>query len=91
MVDEHDMVRGPVGNSRTGTVARQDVARSAMAILRDPSPHTEYTYDMTSPEALSLTNMARIIGEAQEQEVTYQEETVGKAYTSHAHYGVPTW
>ena len=46
---------------------------------------------MTGPEALSLTDMARIIGEAQGQEVTYREETVEEAYASRAHYGAPAW
>ena len=39
---------------------------------------------MTGPEALSLTDMARIIGEAQGREVTYREETVEEAYASRA-------
>jgi len=46
---------------------------------------------MTGPEALSLTDMARIIGEAQGREVTYREETVEEAYASRAHYGAPAW
>lgn len=46
---------------------------------------------MTGPEALSLTDMARIIGEAQGREVTYREETVKEAYASRAHYGAPAW
>ena len=89
IVDEHGVMRGPAGNGRVGAVARQDVARSAVAVLRDPSPHAERTYDMTGPEALSLTDMARIIGEAQGREVTYREETVEEAYASRAHYGAP--
>ena len=54
-------------------------------------PRAECTYDMTGPEALSLTDMARIIGEAQGREVTYREETVEEAYASRAHYGAPAW
>ncbi len=91
IVDEHGVMRGPAGNGRVGAVARQDVARSAVTVLRDPSPHAERTYDMTGPEALSLTDMARIIGEAQGREVTYREETVEEAYASRAHYGAPAW
>ena len=71
----------------------QHIRESGMAwtFLRDPSPHAERTYDMTGPEALSLTDMARIIGEAQGREVTYREETVEEAYASRAHYGAPAW
>ena len=54
-------------------------------------PHAECTYDMTVPEVISLTDMARIIGQAQGREVTYREETVEEAHASHAHYGAPAW
>ena len=54
MVDEHGVMRGPAGNGRVGAVARQDVAQSAVAVLRDPSPHAERTYDMTGPEVISV-------------------------------------
>ena len=54
-------------------------------------PCAECVYDMTGPEALSLTDMARIIGEAQGREVTYREETVEEACASRAHYGAPAW
>lgn len=91
MVDEQGVMRGPAGDGRVGAVARQDVARSAVAVLRDPLPHAERTYDMTGPETLSLKDMARIIGQAQGREVTYCEETVEEAYASRAHYGAPAW
>ena len=54
-------------------------------------PRAECAYDMTGPEVISLTDMARIIGEAQGREVTYREETVEEAYASRAHYGAPAW
>lgn len=88
-VDEHDMMCGPAGNGRVGAVARRDVARSTVAVLRDPSSRAERTYNTTGPETLSLTDMARIIGEAQGREVAYREETMEEAYASHAHYDAP--
>ncbi|WP_338571472.1 SDR family oxidoreductase [Arachnia propionica] len=91
IVDEQGVMRGPAGSGRVGAVARQDVARSAVAVLRDPSSHAERTYDMTGPETLSLTDMARIIGQTQGRKVTYREETVEEAYASRAHYGAPAW
>ena len=54
-------------------------------------PRAECTYDMTGPEVISLTDMARIIGQTQGREVTYREETVEEAYASRAHYGAPAW
>ena len=54
-------------------------------------PRAECTYDMTGPEVISLTDMARIIDQAQGREVTYREETVEEACASCAHYGAPAW
>ena len=47
VVDESDEIRGPAGDGRVGAVARRDVARSAIAVLRDPSRHAGVTYDLT--------------------------------------------
>jgi|GEM_PF-599375 predicted nucleoside-diphosphate sugar epimerase len=63
VVDENGVIRGPAGNGRVGAVSREDVARSATAVLRNPAPHAGCAYDMTGPQALSLNDIARIIGE----------------------------
>ena len=91
IVGEDGVMRGPAGKGRVGAIAREDVARSAVAILRDPSPHAGRTYDMTGPQALSLADMARIIGEVRGRDASYQEETLNEAYASRAHYGAPGW
>ena len=85
VVDENGVIRGPAGNGR------EDVARSATAVLRNPAPHAGCAYDMTGPQALSLNDIARIIGEVWGKQVTYQDESLEEAYASRAHYGAPGW
>ena len=91
VVDENGVIRGPAGNGRVGAVSREDVARSATAVLRNPAPHAGCAYDMTGPQALSLNDIARIIGEVWGKQVTYQDESLEEAYASRAHYGAPGW
>ena len=91
IVGDDGVMRGPAGDGRVGAVARQDVARSAIAILRGPSSHAGRTYDLTGPQALSLADMARIIGQVQGRDVTYHDETVEEAHASRAQYGAPDW
>ena len=91
VVDENGVIRGPAGNGRVGAVSREDVARSATAVLRNPAPHAGCAYDMTGPQALSLNDIARIIGEVWGKQATYQDESLEEAYASRAHYGAPGW
>lgn len=91
VVDENGVIGGPAGNGRVGAVSREDVARSATAVLRNPAPHAGCAYDMTGPQALSLNDIARIIGEVWGKQVTYQDESLEEAYASRAHYGAPGW
>ena len=91
VVDENGVIRGPAGNGRVGAVSREDVARSATAVLRNPAPHAGCAYDMTGPQALSLNDIARIIGEVWGKQVTYQDESLEEAYASRAHSGAPGW
>src|SRR3954452_24376614 len=54
MVGEDGVIRGPAADGRAAVVAQDDIADSAIAVLRDPSPHAGQTYDLTGPEALTL-------------------------------------
>jgi NAD(P)H dehydrogenase (quinone) len=85
------VIRGPAGDGRCAVVAKEDVARAAVAVLADPSAHAGATYDLTGPEALSLTDVARIISEVRGREVRFHDETIEEAYASRAVYGAPDW
>lgn len=91
LAGEDGVIRGPGGNGRVGAVARADVARSAAAVLRDPAAHAGATYNLTGPQALTLTEVARIITELTGRTTTYHVETIDEAYASRRHYGAPDW
>ena len=51
------VLRGPAGNGAAAFVAREDVARVVAALLTDP-PGESGVYDVTGPEALTLSQAA---------------------------------
>jgi uncharacterized protein YbjT (DUF2867 family) len=91
LVDDHGVIRGPAGDGRVAAVARYDIAEAAVAVLRDPHRHVGRTYDLTGPEALSLTEVAATISSVTGRPVSYVPETVEEAYASRARYGAPDW
>jgi uncharacterized protein YbjT (DUF2867 family) len=91
MVGDDGMIRGPAGSGRVAAVAQDDIADVATAILREPAAHASQTYDLTGPEALTLTEVADQLSGATESVVGYVPETVEEAYRSRAHYGAPNW
>ncbi|GAA2173593.1 hypothetical protein GCM10009784_08490 [Arthrobacter parietis] len=85
------VLRGPAGDGRVAAVARTDVARAAVVVLGNPQAHVGRTWDLTGPEALSLSEVAAIITRVTGRATRYEEETVEEAYASRASYGVPDW
>lgn len=72
-------------------VARADVARSALTVLREPALHMGRTYDLTGPEDISVAQAAEILTAGTGRTVTFHHETVEEAYASRACYGAPRW
>ena len=91
MVGQDGMIRGPAGDGRVAAVAQDDIADVATAVLRDPPAHAAKTYDLTGPEALSMSDVADQLSWATERVVGYIPETLDDAYRSRAHYGAPAW
>lgn len=85
------VLRGPAGDGRCAFVARADVARVAAAVLADPDGHAGRTYELTGPQPLTLTDVARVLTDVQGRAVTFQHETLDEAYASRASYGAPDW
>jgi NAD(P)H dehydrogenase (quinone) len=85
------VIRGPAGDGAVSAVAREDVARAAVTVLRDPALHVGTTYNLTGPEGLSLANTADILTAETGRTVTYHPETIEEAYASRASYGAPSW
>jgi uncharacterized protein YbjT (DUF2867 family) len=92
------VIRGPAGEGRLSAVARADVIDVATEVLvaaaaaqSEPSVHDGITYHLTGPEALTLTEMAKIITGVTGRPVRFENETIEQAYASRAGYGAPDW
>ena len=90
-VGEDGVIRGPARDGVMAAVAREDIARSAVAVLRDPAVHAGFTYNLTGPEDISLARAAEVLTRATGRTITYHDETVEEAYSSRAPYGAPAW
>jgi NAD(P)H dehydrogenase (quinone) len=88
---EDGVIRGPAGQGRAAFVARDDVAEVAAAVVADGAGHSGKTYDMTGPEALSLSDAAALVSRAAGREVVYEEETLEQARESRRPSGHPDW
>lgn len=91
LIGEDGVIGGPGGDGACAFVARADVARAAAVILRDPEPHRNTTYELTGPEALTLVQVAEIIGRVRGREVIYHDECLQEAYGSRADSDAPQW
>jgi NAD(P)H dehydrogenase (quinone) len=91
LTGEDGVIRGPAGEGVFSAVAREDIGRSAVAVLRDPAIHRGKTYNLTGPEEISLADAARILSEGTGRKIAYHPETLEEAYESRAAYGAPPW
>jgi NAD(P)H dehydrogenase (quinone) len=91
MTGEDGVIRGPAGEGVFSGVAREDVARSAHAVLRDPAIHKGMTYNLTGPEELTMAQAAQVLRNGTGRTISYHPETVEEAYASRASYGAPQW
>jgi NAD(P)H dehydrogenase (quinone) len=85
------VIRGPAGEGVLAAVAREDVARCAVTVLRDPALHINRVYELTGPEDLSLREVAALLTEGTGRTITYVPETIEEAYASREHYHVEQW
>ena len=91
MVGDDGVMRGPAGDGRAAIVARADVARTAIRVLENPEAHANQTYNLTGPEALSLTDVAAVITAQTGRQTSFVNETLDEAYASRASYNAPAW
>jgi NAD(P)H dehydrogenase (quinone) len=85
------VIRGPAGDGRMAAVSRRDVAAVAAHVLRDPGAHAGATYDLTGPEALTLTEVAEVLTRVTGRPHTFVDETMEEARASRSSYGAPDW
>jgi len=91
LVGADGVIRGPAGNGRVAGVTRADVARTAIAVLRDPGAHTNVTYDLTGPEALTMAEIAAVLTEVTGTPVAFHNESIAEAYDSRRPWAAPDW
>jgi len=91
MTGDDGVIRGPAGDGVFSGVAREDIARCAHAVLRDPAIHKGKTYNLTGPEELTMAHAAEVLSAGTGRTVRYEPETVEEAYASRASYGAPQW
>ncbi len=85
------VIRGPGGDGRMAAVSRHDVAAVAAHVLRDPAAHAGATYDLTGPEALTLTEVAAVLTRVTGRAHSFVDETMEEARASRSTYGAPDW
>ncbi|PYI39300.1 NAD(P)-dependent oxidoreductase [Arthrobacter psychrolactophilus] len=91
MVGDDGVIRGPAGNGRAALVSRRDVAAAAAAILQDPATHAGRTYELTGPEALTMTDIAATLSAGLQRSISFHNETVAEAYESRKAWDAPQW
>ncbi len=91
LVGDDGVIRGPAADGRVAAVTRADIARSAVAVLTDPRANAGRTWDLTGPEALTLTEVAAILAEHSGRLVRYHDESVEEAYASRRRWPAPQW
>jgi NAD(P)H dehydrogenase (quinone) len=88
MVGADGVIAGPAADGRVAAVLRDDVADSAVAALLDER-HAGQTYDLTGPEAFTLTEAAAVLSRITGKMIRFHNETIEEAYSSRAKYGAP--
>ena len=91
LAGEDGVIRGPAGDGELAAVARADIARSAVTVLRDPALHVGRSYDLTGPDDISLETAAEILTAGTGRTITFHNETLEEAHASRGSYGAPPW
>ncbi|MGD0795518.1 MAG: SDR family oxidoreductase [Dehalococcoidales bacterium] len=79
IISDDGVIRGPGGEGRAAWVTRDDIAEVAAIVLTQGGEHDGETYDVTGPEALSLTEAAEKLSFATGRKITYQMQTPHEA------------
>ncbi len=90
MFNSEGVVRGPAGNGSAAFVAREDVARVVAAILLNPGKHSG-AYDVTGPDALTLSEVASRLSALAGRELRYIDEPVEDGRVWRRALGAPEW
>jgi len=91
MVGDDDVLRGPAAEGGSPPWPRTTSPMSPSPSSRTPSCTPGVTYELTGPEALTLSQVAATIAEVTGRDVRYHPETVEEAYKSRQVFNAPRW
>jgi uncharacterized protein YbjT (DUF2867 family) len=90
MVSPDGTISGPAGDGRVAAILRDDVAAAAAAVLTSDG-HDGHVYDLTGPDAFTLTEAAGLMSAASGKAIRFHDETDEEALASRAASGAPDW
>ena len=87
---EDGVIRGPAGDGRFAPVLRDDVADALVTMVTEPG-HEGATYELTGPEAATMTEVADLLTRLKGRSVSFENETLEEAHASRQGFGAPAW
>jgi NAD(P)H dehydrogenase (quinone) len=84
------VIRNPAGDGRVACVSHDDMAEVAVVVLTE-SDHDGRTYDVTGPQALTMTDIARELAGAAGRDITYVRQTLDEARAARTGNGEGDW
>jgi uncharacterized protein YbjT (DUF2867 family) len=79
-VSDDYVIRGPAGEGRVAWVTRDDIADVAVTVMTE-NGHSGCTYDVTGPEALTMSETAETLSSVTGKKISYQSQTPHEART----------
>jgi uncharacterized protein YbjT (DUF2867 family) len=80
MIKPMNKIYLPCGNGRVSHIDLNDIARTAVAVFKNPGRHAGRQYTLSGKEAVSYEEIAGIISEKTGRKVTYHDVPENKAY-----------
>lgn len=77
-VSADGVIRAPAGDGRAAWITRDDIADAAVAVLIGTG-HERHSYDLTGPEALTMSETADRLSAAVKRKIVYQAQKAEEA------------
>lgn len=90
-IQQQNAIYAPTGEGKVSYIDARDIARAAAAILLNPLPHKNKTYHLTGRVALSMGEVAEIVGKLIEKDVHFIPVTVQQGKEALMGFGMEEW
>lgn len=84
-----NQISAPASDGRIAAVARADVGAAVGAVLADPKTHVGQVYELSGPQALTLDDVAALLGPVLGAPIAYTAQTDDEARRQMTENGVP--